>query len=306
MTIDHLVIEWDGVGRPSRWYDLPHCRKCNSPLPQGSKGEWIAAYPDREIVGYHPTTFCNPHADYQSVVKALQTTNETKRREAYNQLLGEWYTPTGGQMTANILDGLRRDYLHGPTQARGVFAGCDVGNVLHVVIRDREGKQILAAEADSFDEVGCIFHRHNVDVMVIDAMPETHKARELQESLPAQKCWLAYYVDDSKHRDIAQWDEEKGTVTIDRTRAMDDTYTQFYEGVFTLPANARDIKDYYAQLCAPVRVLEEKGGGVPVARYVHSKPDHYAHAETYCNVAMYAPQPGRVVSQIVSAAKLLG
>lgn len=174
-----------------------------------------------------------------------------------------------------------------------------------MVIRNRAGQQLLATEADSFDEVGRIFRRYGVDTLVIDALPETRKARELQAGLPRGKCWLAYYVDGSKDKEIAKWDEDKGTVIIDRTRAMDDTYTQFYEEAFTLPANARDIRDYYAHLCASVRALEEKRDETPVARYVHSQPDHYAHAETYCNVAMYAPRPGRVTSKVVSASRLL-
>lgn len=96
VTIDNLVIEWDSLHRPARWHDTPHCRKCGREFPTGSGGQWVAAYPESDISGYHPTIFCNPKANYLSIIKSLQTTDETKRREAYNQLLGECYIPTGG------------------------------------------------------------------------------------------------------------------------------------------------------------------------------------------------------------------
>jgi hypothetical protein len=84
-------------------------------------------------------------------------------------------------------------------------------------------------------------------------------------------------------------------------------FARFYEGHNTLPGNARDIQDYYDHLKAPVRVLEtsprgqSRAGTVQVARYVESSPDHLAHAENYCAVAMSAPaRTGTVSGRVVS------
>ena len=79
-------------------------------------------------------------------------------------------------------------------------------------------------------------------------------------------------------------------VTIDRTRSIDSTFARFYEREVTLPQNIRAaVKDYYAHMKAPVRVIEDRGG-IPTAVYVESGPDHFAHAENYCLAAEYAPR----------------
>jgi hypothetical protein len=78
-------------------------------------------------------------------------------------------------------------------------------------------------------------------------------------------------------------------INLDRVRTLDDTLGRFYAGELTLPANAREIPDYYAHLKATIRVLEDGPGGQRVARYIESGPDHLAHAENYCGVAAGAP-----------------
>ena len=64
----------------------------------------------------------------------------------------------------------------------------------------------------------------------------------------------------------AQCDKEKGVVNLDRTRTLDQTFARFYEEENSLPRFARDIPDYYAQMKAQVRVMEETTGGMMVAR----------------------------------------
>ena len=57
----------------------------------------------------------------------------------------------------------------------------------------------------------------------------------------------------------------------------------------SLPGYANDVPDYYDQIKAPVRVLEETTGGMKVARYVEAEADHFAHAENDCTVASTDP-----------------
>ena len=53
--------------------------------------------------------------------------------------------------------------------------------------------------------------------------------------------------------------------------------------------------DYYRQVMAPKRQLEQDAQGNWISRYdEHGKPDHYAHAETYCLQAMLAPRGFRM------------
>jgi hypothetical protein len=307
LTIHQVVTEWDNLGRPARWHGQdagrawPACGKCGKELDRLGPGQWVATYPERELVGFHLTKLFSPLASLDEIVAALHTTDETRRREAYNQDLGEPYTPTGGQLTDTELDALRRDYGHGPLPGASAVAGVDVGKVLHVVIRcpDADGnrRQLWAGESN-WNDLGALFRRFGVKRAVIDALPETTKAREFQDDQPRGAVWLAYYVNQAigtKHAQPAAFDDKKRVVNLDRTRTLDATFARFYDGVATLPANAREVSDYYAHLKAPVRVLEEGPGGTQVATYVEASADHFAHAENYCYVAELA-RPGAAVS----------
>lgn len=294
LTIQQVVYEWDELGRPVKWSEHVRCTKCSKALNRLARGEWVAEWPDRVIRGYHLTKLFSPTAKMVDIVKALMTTDETKRREAYNQDLGLPYTPRGGQITDQILDELRREYAHKPVQYEPTVAGVDVNKLLNVVIRGPEHPetgerpQRFAGEVDSFEALQRLFKAYNVQACVVDALPETRKAREFQEKFPAGVVWLAYYVTQkigTKRGEPAEWDADRGVVNLDRTRTLDVTFSRFYEGINTLPGYARDVAGYYDHLKAPVRVVEKAANGQPAAVYVESGPDHFAHAENYCTVA---------------------
>jgi len=300
LAIQQVVTAWDSLERPVAWHGMEDdaawmaCRKCGGLVDRLGPGAWVSAHPERELVGYHVTKLFSPIADLLEIVRSLITTDETKRKECYNQDLGLPYVPRGGQLTDEVLDACRREYGHGPAPQEQTVMGVDVGKVLHGVIRSkpdpetRERRQRWAGEIESFDGVKVLMQRFNVGALVIDALPETTKARELQAEFPPGKVWLAYYTSQSigsKRAEPVQWDRKEGVVNLDRTRTLDDTLGRFFEGTNTLPANARALADYYAHLKATVRVLEDGPGGQKVARYIASEDDHLAHAENYCTAA---------------------
>jgi len=294
LTIGQVVEAWDDLGRPTKWHDWVACKKCGKALNRLAGGEWVPAYPGREVIGFHLTKLFSPTAKLADLVRALETTDETKRREAFNQDLGEPYTPRGGQLTDEILDACRRDYAARPISRERTVMGVDVNKLLNVVIRGPVEKESgarplrFAAEVDSFEELGNLVRRFNVGRVVVDALPETRKAREFQAAFQPGRVWLAYYVTQKtglKKTEPAVWDLDNGVVNLDRTRMLDATFARFYEQVNTLPANASAIRDYYAQLKAPVRAVERSANGQPVAQYIESGPDHFAHAENYCTAA---------------------
>lgn len=298
LTIQDVVVEWDDLERPTRWYGQGEnrawaaCRKCGGEIDRLGRGCWVAERPGAQLVGWHLTKLFSPWADLLSIVRTLQSTDETKRKECFNQDLGLPYTPRGGRLTGEELDDCRRDYAHRPVGGESTVMGVDVGKLLYGVIRGPKNEggraQRWAGAVGSFEEIDLLMRRYQVGRLVIDGLPETRKARELQERWPRGRVWLAYYPNQaigSKRSEAAQWDHREGVVNIDRTRAMDATLARFYDRENTLPAHARDVADYYAHLCAPVRVEVKGPGGAPVARYEQVGADHLAHAEVYCAVA---------------------
>lgn len=305
LTIDLIVTEWDDLGRPRRWNGdknnagnvcYPCCSKCGKPLDRLGVGRWIATNPGAVIAGFHLTKLFSPRIELLNIIRTLQTTNETKRRECYNQDLGLPYAPKGGRLSEAELDACRRDYGHRPVGGEQPVMGIDVGRVLHGVIRGHEPTtgarpQRWAGEIASFDDVDYLISRYQVRRLVIDALPETTQARKLQERHPSV-VWLAYYVTQkigTKRAEPVQWDDEQGVVNLDRTRTLDQTLSRFFDQINTLPGDARDIPGYYAHMMASTRVIEDGPSGEKVIRYVESGPDHLFHAENYCTVASFAP-----------------
>lgn len=301
MTIGHVVREWDELERPREWNRdrqgraYAGCEKCGKPLNRLGPGEWVAAYPKVQTVGFHLTKLFSPTAVLDELVANLQTTDETKRREAYNQDLGLPYLPKGGQLTDEVLDACRRDYAHGPKPGERTILGADVGKTIHVVIRSEslepetgERAQRFAGEVESFEALGKLIRDYHVSRAVIDALPETREARKLQASFSKGVVWLAYYVNQrvgTKNQEPEVWNDVEGVVNLDRTRTLDRMFSRFFERKNTLPGNARVITGYYDMLKAPVRVLEDGPSGEKVAVYREATADHFAHAENYCEVA---------------------
>lgn len=316
LTIHNVVTEWDDLGRPVNWhgtleypdpgltfterevYAWAACRRCGGKLNRLAEGEWVATYPDRSTEGYHLTKLFSPITPLIEIVENLDTVDETERKEAYNQDLGEPYTPRGGRLTDTVLDWCRRDYGMGAVQGERTTMGVDVGSLLNVVIRGpaspETGERPLrfAGAVPEFGDLARLMREYNVRRMVIDALPETRKAREFQAAFGKGRVWLAYYTTQptgTRKESAIDLDWGEGVMNLDRTRTLDAMFAGFYEPeTRLLPANARDIRDYYAQLKAPVRVLETTARGDLVARYVEEGADHYAHAENYEQVAFMA------------------
>jgi hypothetical protein len=257
------------------------------------QGEWVAERPEVEKAGFHITKLFSAQSSLLKVVTNLDTTDETKRKEAFNQDLGLPYTPRGGSLDSERIDACRREYGHGPDLRRTCYMGVDIGRILHVVVRTMpdfetgETKQVYAGET-SWEHLPLLIKIYHPQVIVIDALPETTKSRELQNMYPRNMVWLAYYPNfavGSRKEEKMDWNPRERVVLLDRTRVMDETLAGFYGMKSTLPAHARNIRDYYDHMRASVRVLKKNTDDSEVARYVETGPDHYLHAEVYALAA---------------------
>lgn len=306
LTIDHIVTEWDTLRRPKAWRTdesgtpFCGCRRCGKTLDRLGEGEWVEAYPGREVAGYHITKLATAQTALADILTRLQDLNEHKRQQTYNQDLGLPYRPRGGGLDDEALGNCLRPYAHGPRAHVKTVMGIDVGRALHVVIRtlpteNGERAQLWAGELSDFDEAVKLIERYGVVRCVVDALPETRQARLFQKALPAGKVWLAYYAIQSQGTKVVEptiWKDDEGTVDLDRTRILDETFARFLNGQNTLPANVKAAAPtYYAHLKAPVRVTRKRADDIMVASYIETGPDHFAHAEAYCAAASLAPAP---------------
>lgn len=320
--LSDLIREYDALERPTVWNGMegePYlaCRKCQKPLDPTGPGEWVAAHPGREVHGYHVNGLVSPRKHLADIIgggageqaMGLMSTDESKRQQVINQKVGLPYRSTSAvALTDELLDACRRDYALGPRPG-GAFCGIDVGRVLNVVIRGADWSQRAAVQLPDFgQQLIDLLVEHGVLATTVDALPETRLARAFQQSLPRGAVWLAYYRDRSKDMPPMEWKPDEMNVTADRTRTLDATFAQFRRAArgeqgATLPANARDIVDYYSHLKAPERKLAKDAKGNSVAIYDEGgRADHYCLAAGTLiqtdggQVPIEAMQPGTLVA----------
>lgn len=317
ITIRSVVTEWDDLNRPMAWYGqsdgtgYPVCYRCKKRLPRDGSGRWIAERPSNRRAGFHLTKLASPHTVYyragddNCVIARLQQVNEEARRQAWNQDLGEPYKPSGTRIDFKAVT---RDYTlvtHHARNNRQVFMGVDVNLLRYCVIRlspdpeTGESPLLWHGEVSNFGEVSQLMERFNVDLCVVDAMPEVEQTTRFWQEHYG-KVWMCRY-EDKIGPHFFSFKAEVGEVRVDRTRSLDETFGRFYaaasgRGGNTLPIDIENHATYCAHLSSPVRMIETRQGR-SVAVYRHTTADDYAHAENYCMIAsvIYESQLGWTV-----------
>ncbi len=279
------------------------CRACHHPLDLTVDGEWVAAFPDRDIRGYHLSRLYFPQTDLRELIAASERREPCAVQEFVNSDLGEPWVLAGDQLNIRDLDACRAEYDLPPAGTLTAM-GVDVGADLHVIIREQDVSRengwrlVFAGTVPTFEALDDLILRFDVRTCVIDAQPELHKTREFcaQALCRAWTCWYT-----RQHGDH-QWDDEARSVSANRTLALDQAFDRFRRHDNLLPRDARyvggnvaaGIGEYYRQLTALARLTAPDATGNPVARYNRrGMPDHFAHAEAYCYLATMAPEPKR-------------
>jgi hypothetical protein len=128
--------------------------------------------------------------------------------------------------------------------------------------------------------------RFSVDWCCIDALPETHKVAEFQQTRYLRIHSALY----DRHQPGHFRDKKTKVIHANRTQLFDQLYEGIREGYLRLPENARTlgghlrdgIGEYYQHLLALERVVERNRQGDMEARYDNAhRPDHFAHVEAY-------------------------
>jgi len=293
-----------GVEQPLTWAEnvdsercIVVCRSCREPMDVLAAGHWEAQAPGNDrIRGYQLGRLYMPWADIGAMVEASQASGSFAEQEFYNSDLGEPFVPAGGGLTLDELDRSRGEYTLDAYSGQRCCAGVDVGRALHVVIREvPEGGagpgRLWFAGLSTFDALGELLARFNVNACAIDAQPETYAASRFAERMRYPVALVRY--------DLGELESElvrgkPDVVRANRTQVIDAMVDRVRIGASLLPANARALGehvkdgmgDYYRQLLAPQRVMERDASGNARAVWREgARDDHYAHAEVYCLLA---------------------
>lgn len=268
------------------------CRQCKGNYTQdemmNAEGDWIAEDLSATVHGYHISGIISPVMPWSKIVQNYLDADGNPRKEQvfYNGDLGESYIAAGSGITDEQLAMCRGDRRNGEKLITPCVMGVDVGSWLHYEIThyDSNGCAVVlcSGKCRDFDTLTQVYREWHCSVGVIDAMPETRKAREFRDSLPGQ-VWLCYYADDPKTELIIN--ESEHTLTVDRTAIIDQRFARFrsVNSSIIIPSDLDD--EFKAHHKALKRILETKADGKEVYRYVRTSDDHYAHAGVYSELA---------------------
>lgn len=275
------------------------CEKCGRDLDRLT-GRWVAHQPESPLRGYHIPQALSPRVTAQDIFDDWQQSQGDlfKEQAHYNLRRGEPYAAKGQQIDLAHLMSLREPGYRMPdaTPKGACSMGVDVGTVLHVRVSQRgEGgrkRAVYIGTVEEFEQLDGLMTRYDVARCVIDALPETRKAREFIVRHKG-RVFMAFYTDDPKKE--VEWDLDQRTVLLPRTPVCDTMSFRIAQGGLALPENAdrlepRDahsgLSQYVIHLKTPVRILRKNTRGEEVAVWSdQDKPDHFFHAEIYDEVA---------------------
>ena len=289
------------------------CYECKATLDHKKKPEflapgiWVPKIPSRvkEHRGFHINQLYSSTVSPLEIAKAFfkGKKDQTAEQEFYNSKLGVPHEVQGSRISDKDLDDCIGDHLSLSNvnhPDRIITMGVDQGRQIHVSICDwrlgtfrgndvnsRALARLLAHfTVSSFEELDQLMTRFRVNYCVIDAHPERRSAFAFSQRFFGFVS-LCFYGNGVNGKDIHQSSSDVGepTITVDRTSWMDASLGRFKSSTKTISL-PRDLSaEYREHLKAPVRIYRNDQNGNPVGRYVNDRPDHYAHAQTYCEIA---------------------
>lgn len=277
------------------------CLGCSAPLDPWDPGRWVPGRPaEQSLRGYQLNRLVLPNPPLEVMKMAMEGKLPTTKETFYRQDLGQPWVSEDARLSLADLDATVADikFDRRVFWFRRMAMGVDVGKKLHVVIRGYFDGRWLLALADTFDsfaQLDELLDQYDVDMCVIDSLPETRAASDFYRRHKV-KVRLCRYATEG----IApHWDfiDHVGYVRVPRTLAMDEWLHMFKTKEFAVPSNYRELSggDYVAHLLAPVRVTEPDAFGQPFATFKHTRPDDFAHAEVYCALATTRARGGGIL-----------
>ena len=322
--IDSLVICQDAGDDYGRSHY--QCMSCKGVLPHETKREWlhydVAEWvPMRENAtssGYYINQY------YSNTVTPAEMAEIAVKAEADPTLEQEYHNSKGGR--AHNVEGSRLDKkeieaCYGrhrmlPMDQQPSFltvAGMDIGRrynhlvIAHAFKGSRKTpyintmfdlKVVTAMKIETLAECEELMKLFMINYLVIDAQPETKLVTGFARDHRGHSA-VCYYSE-SNHNPIASRPVTPDVhLTVNRTLWMDMVQERIRKIRVTLPYNIGP--EYVEQMQVPVRIYGKDRSGNAVGRYDNcEKADHYYHAMTYTEIALFLALNAQVSQTIGS------
>ena len=278
------------------------CLTCGRALDP-RQGQWVAKCPGRAVHGYRISKFISPVRSEQDVALGVHTRPAALLRqwqttqfpgEFYNSEMGLPHLAAEGGLTEQELLSLSRGWGM-MTTGKGCVMGVDQGNGLHLVVKEPSESGIVftvrvhhePATDALFSHLDYYMETFDVQVCIIDALPNTHAARAFASRFQG-RVWCAYYGGTQKGTATYGFDAEGcRTATVNRTEALDAWRDAHKMGKRRIPRVEDEVTEFVRQMTNVLRKIEEDPvTGQKKAVWIQRGPDHYAHADSYAEIAL--------------------
>ena len=274
------------------------CKKCKKPIDRLKQGRWVAQNPkNKEVHGYKISGIYNPINTVASLIdqyEKAQVNGFSAMQQFYNQILGLPYEAEGKTLLTTELDACKQNYEI-PFKISDCFGGADVqGEKINTIVSKKmpNGKlrYVWIGTVSNFlgpiDSMEWLMDLYNIQMLVIDAKPETRKVKELVDKYP-HRVMASYYP--PRKFDIHNYyifDDFKNEAYVDRTISLDYLVADFQNEMVELPSNIKSIPEFYEQMTASIRINEINGRTKTLeAKWVQRGSDDFFHAANYNRLA---------------------
>ena len=193
------------------------------------------------------------------------------------------------------------------SELKGCVMGVDQGEGLHIVVKKQLEGVLSTVHVHhesraglTFGALDCFMDAFGVRACVIAALPNTYAARDVAARYRG-RVWLAYYSDLQEGEAAWGVDEERTPkVIINRTQAFDAWRNAFWSGKRGIPRVEGEVTEYVRQMTnvMPCIRADPRSGQKRVV-WISRGPDHYAHADSFAELAQRRLAQGRVRASLL-------
>lgn len=288
LTFEHIVKQKSKSDEDEYAYV---CKKCGEVIAEEDKleGKWTKTKKHKRN-GY----FLNRLVVYGETATLIYNEYlEAKRKHElsifYNFTLGLPYADENSRILNYDVLAIKcvKDYEMLNACKQGTIMGVDQADNLHITIAtpavEEKNRKIIHLEvADNFERVKQLIKLFNVEVAVIDALPNKHSAKKVKDAFP-KKVFLNYYNDAVK---LWRGGQEKWEIVSNRTKMLDATAYEKVDGRCDIPdIHIPIVQEFIEQSCNMIRIVKENKHGIKHVVWEKTGPDHWRHSDLYCNLA---------------------
>lgn len=311
-----IEIIGESVDDPRCHESFLKCKECGCKLEQDLKPDWLsrsgwhvtnrAADPD--IRGFAVSQMYSFTVSPGELVKAYFKGfgDEAANVEFHNSKLGEPFVGDGAKVLQEDIDACIGSHSKDdPRPVNGdeiICMGIDQGKTNFVEVTrykfDRYSVDLNVAaigevlfQTTFYEEdwhvADQLMRDWQIVAAVVDADPQIMEARRFARRFPGY-VWLCRYRKGVAQKEIQETDDgdHAPIITVDRSNWLSAALGRFRQPRrILLP---RDVtEEYQNHIMAPVRTyVKDPETGNPKATFINTGPDHFAHARTYCEIAL--------------------